>query len=85
LIVPPVHLGSDVVLESAVIGPYATVADGAVVRRSIVSDSILGRGALVENSILTGSLVGDNAIVRGRPHTMHVGDSSQINAEGMLD
>ena len=79
VIVPPVHLGAGVVLDKAIVGPYATVADGAVVRRAVVSDSIVGKEALVEDSILTGSLIGDYAVVRGRPRKLNVGDSSQID------
>jgi len=82
VIVPPVHLGTGVVLEESVVGPYATVADGAVVRRSVVSDSIIGKDALVEDTILTSSLIGDYAVVRGRPRKLNVGDSSQIDFGG---
>jgi len=82
VIVPPVHVGAGVVLEDSVIGPYATVADGAVVRRSVLSDSIIGSGALVEDTILSGSLVGDYAVVRDRPRKLNVGDSSQIDFGG---
>jgi glucose-1-phosphate thymidylyltransferase len=79
VIVDPVHLGHGVQLIDAIVGPYATVADGAIVRRSIVSDSIVGKGALVEDSVLSGSLIGDEALVRGRPRKLNVGDSSQID------
>lgn len=79
VIVRPVHLGKGVVVEGSVIGPYATVADGAVVRNSVVSDSIIGKEALVEHTILSGSLIGDYAVVRGHPRRLNVGDSSQID------
>jgi glucose-1-phosphate thymidylyltransferase len=82
VIIPPVHLGSGVTIEEAVIGPYATVANGAVVRRSVISDSIIGEAALVEDTILTSSLIGDHAVVRGRPRKLNVGDSSQIDFGG---
>jgi glucose-1-phosphate thymidylyltransferase len=81
VIVPPVNLGTGVVLDQAIVGPYATVADGAVIRRSAISDSIVGKGALVENTILSNSLIGDDAVVRGRPRKLNVGDSSQIDIE----
>jgi glucose-1-phosphate thymidylyltransferase len=82
VIVPPVHLGKGVVLEEAVVGPYATVADGAAVRRAVISNSIVGKGAIVEDTVLTNSLIGDEAIVRGRPSRLNVGDSSQIDFGG---
>jgi glucose-1-phosphate thymidylyltransferase len=82
VIVPPVYLGKGVVIEESVVGPYATVADAAIVRRSVVSDSIIGEGALVEDTILAASLIGDHAVVRGRPRRLNVGDSSQIDFGG---
>jgi len=78
-IVKPVHLGAGVVLEEAVVGPYATLGDGAVVRRSVVRNSIVGKQALVEDSLLTGSLIGDYAVVRGLPIKLNIGDSSQVD------
>lgn len=79
IVIPPIHLGKGVILEDAVIGPYASLGDNAVVRRAIVRDSIIGRNSRVEDYILAGSLIGDFAVVRGRPQKLNVGDSSEID------
>ncbi len=81
LIVPPVFVGEGAILEESVVGPYVTVVDGAVIRRSVISDAIIGRGARVEDAILAATLIGDGAVVRGRPHALVIGDSSQIDLE----
>jgi glucose-1-phosphate thymidylyltransferase len=80
LIVPPVYIHPDAVLERAVVGPYATIGDGAVVRDAMVKDCILGDGARVENAMVTGSLVGNNSTIIGRFMRYNLGDSSEIAA-----
>lgn len=84
VIIPPVYIHPDAVIERSIVGPYATVGDGAAVRDAIVRDSVLGEGAQVERAIVSGSLVGNNSMIHGRFHRYNLGDSSEI-AEGPLN
>jgi len=79
IIVDPVHIAPDAEIEASVIGPYVSIAERAVVRRSIIRNSIIGEGASVEDALLDSSLVGDNAAVRGMFKRLNVGDSSEID------
>ena len=79
IIIDPVNIADDVVIESSVIGPYVSISDKTVVKKSIIRNSILGSGALVEDALLESSLIGDNAIVRGLFKKLNVGDSSEID------
>jgi len=79
IIIDPVNIGDDVEIESSVIGPYVSISDRTVVRKSIIRNSILGSGALVEDALLDSSLIGDNAVVRGLFKKLNVGDSSEID------
>jgi glucose-1-phosphate thymidylyltransferase len=78
LIVPPVHIGANVTLENAVIGPYVSIGEGAVVRNSVVRDSIINAGAQIESVILARSLIGEKAHVGGASQELNVGDQSAI-------
>jgi glucose-1-phosphate thymidylyltransferase len=78
LIVPPVYIHPSAVLERAVVGPYATIGKGAVVRDAMVRDSILGEGAHVENVLVSGSLVGNNSTIIEHFQRYNLGDSSEI-------
>ncbi|MBU0509161.1 NTP transferase domain-containing protein [bacterium] len=78
LIVPPVYIHPDAVLERAIVGPYATIGAGAVVRDAMVQDSVLGEGARVESALVTGSLVGNNSCITGHFLRYNLGDSSEI-------
>jgi len=74
----PVYIASTAKLSNAVIGPYATIGEHAVIQGAIVKDSIIGRGARVDNIMLDNSIVGSNAGVSGNYHEINIGDSSEI-------
>jgi glucose-1-phosphate thymidylyltransferase len=78
LVRPPIFISSTAQVHNSILGPFVSVADGAVIRNSIVEDAIIAEGAEVTDCLLRGSLVGDNAYVRGGFTQLNVGDSSQI-------
>ena len=78
LIKQPVSIGHGVTIDNSIVGPYVTVADGVVIRNSIIRNSILSQGAHVENMLLDGSIIADNAKAAGQSYTLSVGDSSEI-------
>lgn len=78
VLIPPVYIAPTAVVENSVIGPYVSVAEGAVVRESIVKDSIINEGAQIQSVIMAKSLIGDKAYVDGISHELNVGDSSDI-------
>ncbi len=78
VIIPPVFIHADAIIEQAIVGPHATIGEGAQVRNAMVRDAILGEGAHVEDALVAGSLVGHNAVVKGSFHRYNLGDSSAI-------
>jgi len=79
VIIPPVAIGPDVSIERSIVGPHVSLSPRAVVRNSIVKDSILGPAAVVENCLLDASVISDQARVSGRSTSLNVGDSSEID------
>jgi len=65
VLIPPVYVAPDAVIERSIIGPNTSVAAGCVIRDSIISDSIISAGACVEDARLISSLIGNNAVVNG--------------------
>jgi glucose-1-phosphate thymidylyltransferase len=80
LAIPPVFVSRSARVENCVVGPYVSVADGAVIKNSVVQDSIVGSGARVESSVLESSLIGNNAWVRGAVGRLNLGDFSEIES-----
>jgi glucose-1-phosphate thymidylyltransferase len=77
-IIPPVYLPDSVKIESAVIGPYASIGPNATITNAIVRNSIIDQGATIENCLLDGALIGENARVTGRTKSLFVGDNSTV-------
>jgi len=78
IIIPPVWIDESAAIQNSIIGPNVSVAGGAIVKDSIVRDSLVSEYASVENLILQGSIIGDRAAAQGRPASLNVGDSSQV-------
>lgn len=79
IIIPPCYIDKDCVIVRSVIGPYASIAKGAVVKDSIIRDSIISYGANVSNSLLDESIIGNETELSGRFHKLNIGNSSQID------
>ena len=79
VIIPPVYISKTAKIKNSVVGPYATIADGAVIEDSIVRNSIISDEANVNKSLLDGSIVGSNAIIKGAFRRINIGDSSEID------
>lgn len=76
---PPVFIAQSATITNSIIGPYATIADGAVVTDSIITDSIIGEHASVERAMLDQSIVGPDAKVRGEIRRINIGASSELS------
>ena len=79
LINPPVYIAPDATLSNCIIGPNATIAEGAEVTDAIVSDSIVGCGAVVTGGVLTGSIIGPEARVSGAARVVNIGANSELS------
>lgn len=75
----PVVIDPTARVENSIIGPYASISSGCVVRHSIISESIMSTNATVEDIVLHDSIISDNASVRGLSQMLNVGDASEIN------
>jgi glucose-1-phosphate thymidylyltransferase len=77
-LIPPVWLDPTCLIEESVVGPNVSVGARAVIRESILRDTIVGEDAEVERSLLEASLIGEHSQVRGVFRKLNLGNSSQI-------
>lgn len=75
---PPVYLAGTAEVSSAVLGPYVSVGDGAIIEDAVVRNSIIAPGARVERCVLDGAIIGENGQVTGRLHALHTGDNTRV-------
>lgn len=78
LIIPPVYISPTAKVTNSIVGPYASIGDGARIDSAIISDSIVNENAQIMNINLAGSLVGPSATVIGRKDQLNVGENSEI-------
>jgi len=74
----PSYISEKAIVSNSIIGPYATIADGARIENSIIKNSIIGEGANVLDSLLEDSIVGNNATIKGNYKKINIGDSSEL-------
>jgi glucose-1-phosphate thymidylyltransferase len=79
IIVPPVFIGEGAKIERSVVGPYVTIAAGAIINDSILRDCIINEKAQISASTLSDSVIGNNALVKGTFHRLNVGDNSELD------
>jgi len=78
VLIPPVYVADTATIERSVVGPYATVCDGARITNAIVRDAIIEQSSTIENVNIEHSLVGRNAIVNGSLGRLNIGDNDRI-------
>ena len=82
IVIPPVYIAPTARVTQSVIGPYVSIADGAVVQRSVIRNSIVNQGAEVSDILLADSIIGERAGVGGAFTRLNVGDSSEMRTVG---
>lgn len=78
VIVPPVVVGENVIIERSVVGPNVSIGDGSLIRNSIIENVIIGDDAFMENVILRDSLIGNKTRISGKGRQIDLGASSRI-------
>ena len=78
LIVPPSYVHRDAILEDAVVGPYASIGAGTLVRNSVIRDSIVEENSEVVDAILQRSVVGSKVTITGSARSISVGDNGKV-------
>ncbi len=79
VIIPPVFIGEDTVIEGAIIGPYASIGGGTRVVNAIIKDAIIHPNAELQDVLIHRSIIGPNARVYGSFHQFNIGSSAQLD------
>ena len=78
-VIPPVFIGEGAVIQSAIIGPYASIGSGTWVVNAIIKDSIIHPNAEVQDALIRRSVIGPDARIYGSFHKLNIGSSAQID------
>jgi glucose-1-phosphate thymidylyltransferase len=78
VIIAPSFVAEDATVIDSIIGPFASIGTGAVIRDSIVRDSIVEAKAEICGAMLEQSIVGRRASVHGFRGRLNVGDDAVV-------
>ncbi len=79
IIHPPVYIPDSCEISHSIIGPYVAMGENAVARHTIVTNSILGAYSRLESIILEDSVVGNDTALKGRSHSINIGENTEID------
>ena len=78
VIIDPVRIDKDCKLEDSIIGPHVSVAEGTMIRNSIIKNTIIGSHSEIQDMVLKESIINDEVVMHGRGQTVNVGENSEI-------
>jgi glucose-1-phosphate thymidylyltransferase len=78
IIIPPVYIEADAVIDCSIVGPYVSVSKGAHVLHSQISDSIIQQHAVMDHSQVHHSIIGNYVKLYGNPAELNVGDYTTV-------
>lgn len=79
VVIPPCFIGEGVVLENAVVGPYASIGKGSLIRNSIVQNSLIQENSQVEDAVLRDTMLGAYVKYKGQAQALSLGDYSEYS------
>lgn len=78
ILIPPVFLGKDVVIENSVIGPHVSIGEQSKIRDSRVTNSIIQKNTSLSRGVLNNSLLGNFVNFEGKFTEIDLGDFSSF-------
>ncbi len=80
IVIPPCYIGDGVELNNSIVGPHASIGANAVIKGSIIKNSIVQADVKINNACVENSMVGTGAEVKGRALDLSVSDYTQVIA-----
>jgi len=79
IIIHPVSIAEGCEIENSIIGPHVTIGEKAIIRSSMVKNSIIGSYSTLEKVVLHSSLIGSDAYICGASQSLNIGDNTEID------
>jgi len=79
IIIAPVSIAVDCIIENSIIGPHVTIGNNTTIKSSVVKESIIGSYTTLDEVVLDNSLIGSDAAVKGLSRSLNIGDNTEID------
>ena len=78
VLIPPVYLGKQVVIENTVLGPYVSVGNYSCIKDARIQNSIIQTHSIVEGTTLKNSMLGNYVHLTDKSTAVSIGDYTTI-------
>lgn len=78
VIVPPVYIAPDAIVENAVVGPHVSIASGCEIRNTIIKNSVISEETVITNQVIKDSLIGKKVKLETEEKKFFIGDNCAI-------
>jgi len=76
VVIEPCFIGSGVVIENSVVGPYVSVGNNSSVKNTVIHNSIVLSNSQISNAVVHDSMLGNNVTYAGMSREVNIGDYS---------
>jgi glucose-1-phosphate thymidylyltransferase len=76
IIIEPCFIGSDVIIENSVVGPYVSVGSNSSIKNTVMNNSIVLSNSHISNAVVHDSMLGNNVTYAGMSREVNIGDYS---------
>ncbi|TVR78623.1 MAG: nucleotidyltransferase [Chitinophagaceae bacterium] len=73
-IIEPCYLAKGVKIENSVIGPGVSIGENTVIRKSVISNSIIQTESEIEGNVIDNSMIGNNTSIISAAKDLSIGD-----------
>ncbi|MEL6539313.1 MAG: sugar phosphate nucleotidyltransferase [Bacteroidota bacterium] len=80
VLIPPVYLGEQVVVQNAVLGPHVSVGNHSRIDNARIQNSIIQSHSNLYNTNLDSSMIGNYVQLRGRSAVVSIGDYNTLES-----
>jgi len=78
LVIEPCYIGKNVQIHSSIVGPHVSLADGTIVKNSIVKNAIIQKNTQISNAVIDNAMIGNFVQIDNKTLDLSVGDYSTI-------
>lgn len=78
VIIPPVFIGENVILENSVIGPHVSIGKNTTIKSSVIQNSIIQTNSEINNANFKNSILGNFVSFEGKSDDLSLGDYNSV-------
>lgn len=79
VLIPPVFIGANCVINNSVVGPHVSVGNKTQINCTVIANSIIQEGSEIKNANISNSMIGNYVMYQGNASDISLGDYSTMD------